>query len=258
MKCPKCGKEIASDSNFCEYCGIRIEKSHGKKIWIILVVLFVLCVMSGFGIVYNCGNHLLSTDEGKDTLEVVSDTIKLDNIKTDNGKDKEEQLEMSSKPLVQEMEKTESTVQPAESKVPKGYVDLGLPSGNLWKTTNEKGFYFYDEMWETFSSEQMPNQDDFLELFHNTKAVWNGCGIKYTGTNGNTLFLPAAGYERSIYVDGNAYEKRLEGVDSIGCYMTDDPAGLASWCLNFTSDTAYFEVNTYAGQSIRLIKKRKN
>lgn len=25
MKCPNCGKEIASDSFFCEWCGIKIQ-----------------------------------------------------------------------------------------------------------------------------------------------------------------------------------------------------------------------------------------
>ena len=25
MKCPKCGKEIANDSQFCEYCGNKIN-----------------------------------------------------------------------------------------------------------------------------------------------------------------------------------------------------------------------------------------
>ena len=35
MKCSKCGKEIANDSLFCEYCGNPIRKSHKKIIGII-------------------------------------------------------------------------------------------------------------------------------------------------------------------------------------------------------------------------------
>ena len=31
MKCPNCGKEIANDSNFCEYCGKRIFEKRSYK-----------------------------------------------------------------------------------------------------------------------------------------------------------------------------------------------------------------------------------
>lgn len=33
MKCPNCGKEIADDSKFCEYCGTKVESipAGGKK-----------------------------------------------------------------------------------------------------------------------------------------------------------------------------------------------------------------------------------
>lgn len=27
MKCPSCGKEIAEDSKFCEYCGVQVKKN---------------------------------------------------------------------------------------------------------------------------------------------------------------------------------------------------------------------------------------
>ena len=32
MKCPKCGKEIANDSNFCEFCGTKV-KQQGIQLW---------------------------------------------------------------------------------------------------------------------------------------------------------------------------------------------------------------------------------
>lgn len=31
MKCPKCGKEIAYDSKFCEFCGAKIKNSIFRK-----------------------------------------------------------------------------------------------------------------------------------------------------------------------------------------------------------------------------------
>ena len=51
MKCPKCGKEIANDSNFCEYCGAKLNSSLTllwsqcslwQKVTITLLVLWFL------------------------------------------------------------------------------------------------------------------------------------------------------------------------------------------------------------------------
>lgn len=51
MKCSKCGKEIANDSNFCEYCGVRVvrnevnkKKSYGKY-WLIAILIFIVMVI---------------------------------------------------------------------------------------------------------------------------------------------------------------------------------------------------------------------
>lgn len=43
MKCPNCGKEIANDSKFCEFCGVIIQKSN-KQVdirWMLLPALVV-------------------------------------------------------------------------------------------------------------------------------------------------------------------------------------------------------------------------
>ncbi len=125
-----------------------------------------------------------------------------------------------------------------------GYVDLGLPSGNLWATTNigadapeDYGLYFVwggtegknvgienplDGMSPFFLFSQgyidgnnnliskydaasvywgenwiLPTKTDAEELLQNCNHVWtelNGKnGILFTGTNGNTLFIPVAG-----------------------------------------------------------------
>ena len=45
MKCSKCGKEIASDSNFCEYCGTKVQTSKSKKSFgLVLPILLALCI----------------------------------------------------------------------------------------------------------------------------------------------------------------------------------------------------------------------
>lgn len=43
MKCPNCGKEIANESKFCEYCGKPIEKKRNtQSLWMVFIVLLVV------------------------------------------------------------------------------------------------------------------------------------------------------------------------------------------------------------------------
>ena len=86
------------------------------------------------------------------------------------------------------------------------YVDLGLPSGTLWATCNvgasspqdygthtEKGTSVtWGGNWRT------PTQSDLQELIGSCSSEWttmnNINGRKFTGPNGKSIFLPAAGY----------------------------------------------------------------
>ncbi len=61
MKCPNCGKEIASDSNFCEFCGMKIstvssnhsqEKGAGRKMTFFISISLVL-ILALFGGLYS-------------------------------------------------------------------------------------------------------------------------------------------------------------------------------------------------------------
>ena len=61
MKCPNCGREIASNSNFCEFCGTKIsivssnhsqEKEAGRKITLIVSVSLVLVLALLGGVLY--------------------------------------------------------------------------------------------------------------------------------------------------------------------------------------------------------------
>ena len=56
MKCTNCGKEIANDSKFCEYCGTKVKKAKSRKpFWIVLA----LCVIALFvGIIIYYENEL--------------------------------------------------------------------------------------------------------------------------------------------------------------------------------------------------------
>ena len=99
------------------------------------------------------------------------------------------------------------------------YVDLGLPSGLKWATCNvgatspeESGVY---RIWSATTYDwgnnwRMPTKDDFQELINNCTWSWitqNGVnGIEFTSSNGNRIFLPAAGYGSgsTLYEFGSA------------------------------------------------------
>ena len=75
------------------------------------------------------------------------------------------------------------------------YVDLGLPSGTLWKNANEGGDnarYTYNEAVSRFGN-KLPTKEQLVELKDKCTWTWTGNGCKVTGPNGNSIFLPAAG-----------------------------------------------------------------
>lgn len=89
------------------------------------------------------------------------------------------------------------------------FVDLGLPSGKLWATENiknengDENYYTFDEAVETFGK-NLPSKEDWKELFDNCSYKWNKKkkGYDITGSNGHSIFLPAAGCRYGASVCG--------------------------------------------------------
>jgi hypothetical protein len=192
------------------------------------------------------------------------------------------------------------------------YVDLGLPSGNLWATCNvgasapeEYGDYFaWGETqpkdtynWNTYQycnnnyntltkycnnssygyngftdnlttllpeddavtanwgdDWRMPTNAEWEELYDNTTSTWtiqNGVdGRLFTASNGNSLFLPAAGYR---------YWSSLDYVGSRGDYWssslsTGSPS--SAWTFNFYSDddNVMGYTSRISGLSVRAVR----
>ena len=80
------------------------------------------------------------------------------------------------------------------------YVDLGLPSGTLWKNANEGGDnarYTYDEAVSRWGS-KLPTKEQLVELKNKCRWKWTTRkgvkGYKVIGPNGKSIFLPATGY----------------------------------------------------------------
>ncbi len=130
------------------------------------------------------------------------------------------------------------------------YVDLGLPSGTLWKNANEGGddaLYTYDEAVSKFG-DKLPTNEQFKELKNECTWTRIGNGYKVTGPNGVSITLPAAGLR-----NGNG---GVAHVGSYGCYWSSTPSGSkTAWYLFFdSSEVGVYNLNRRFGQSVRLVQ----
>ena len=118
--------------------------------------------------------------------------------------------------------------------VPKGYVDLGLPSGTLWKASNEDGFYTFKDAVKKFGT-KLPTSDQFDELVNNCTWKWYGAGFKVIGKNGNYIMFSAAGSKTKNkgYVDGTGTH---------GTYWTSE-----SWRTDNNDAVVFGISNDYGG-----------
>ena len=167
------------------------------------------------------------------------------------------------------------------------YVDLGLPSGLLWATCNvgadtpeAYGDYFawgettpkdiYTEETYTYSENtsilppehdaatanwgdgwRMPTREEFEELYNNTTVTWTQQGgvngRLFTASNGNSLFLPAAGHRFM----GGLWALSLEG-RYWSCSLSNPTV---AWFFDFNSGFYGISSDTRdKGQSVRAVR----
>ena len=129
------------------------------------------------------------------------------------------------------------------------YVDLGLPSGTKWKNANEYGYYTHNDAISKFGS-QLPSKEQWRELGKLCSWSWTGNGCRITGANGNSIFLPAAGFVKNDQPD-------LCFVGVKGCYRSSTPNGSQNaWRLYFDAgNVTVGDSNQYFGESVRLVKR---
>ena len=99
---------------------------------------------------------------------------------------------------------------------------------------------------------RMAREEEWQELYNNTTCTWttqNGVnGRLFTAANGNSLFLPAAGYR---------YDSSLDLAGSYGFYWssslnTDNP--ISAWYFYFGSDRCDMDyLNRYYGFTVRPV-----
>ena len=150
--------------------------------------------------------------------------------------------------------KTAKVDRKAELKA-QGYVDLGLPSGTLWKDKNEGGFYTFEQALSTFGN-SLPNREQMEELKNSCKWIWSDNGYKVVGPNGESIFFFFFSYRdcnwELVKFNGKGYYD--------GLYWSSIRSGSdAAYSLGFSSDKGA-RINDNGskmcyGLSVRLVAK---
>lgn len=215
----KKGFVIADDGTI-----IRGNNKGGKKGWLIIMVILISIVTIGL-------------------------TMYINSSEWDNSVSYYEPDEWCDTVVEECVEEPVSEAE-VEEYIPDGYVDLGLPSGTLWKDWNEVG-HFYGGDARTAFGNQLPTKKEWEELY-NCEFTWGhydgqyGCWVK--GPNNNSIFLPAV-----CDNDGN-----ISDLEYVGRYVSSDEetSDPATWILYF-DERNYFMTCDYAANrrlhSVRLV-----
>ena len=111
------------------------------------------------------------------------------------------EMETACNEIVADLLEKKGSSSKSNSVSAQGYIDLGLPSGTLWKATNESGYYDYETAVNKFGS-SLPTKQQLEELKDYCKWTWTGNNLRVTGVNGKFIILPLAGWRNIHGVDG--------------------------------------------------------
>ena len=239
MKCPNCGKEIASDSIYCEYCGKKVdagtadkESSKKKKIFFFSLLL-VLLVAVVAGVVYHEKREAFCKANEEAQMKIEEERAK--KLEEERLAIEAEEAAAKARAEEEERQRQEEIRSAKKAKlIKRGYVDLGLPSGTLWKKRPEEDSSLsYKQAMKKYGS-QLPSKEQWLELIENCKWEWyeytentesvGGDGTRYFGfrmvqgykvygKNGKYINLTASDYgiggKREWYYSSSATEKSI-------------------------------------------------
>lgn len=132
------------------------------------------------------------------------------------------------------------------------YVDLGLPSGTLWKKINEgeaSALYTFNDAYHHFGN-SLPTIQQVLEL--KNYCTWTWCDNQFLieGTNGNSIIFPVVGV--GDYDNDTIFEQGIAGA----CWTSTSYDSEFAYSLIFNYiDTAYTSVEFKGFRySVRLVK----
>lgn len=136
-----------------------------------------------------------------------------------------------------------------ESQLKQQYVDLGLPSGTLWKKWNEDNLYEYQEAVNQFGN-QIPTKKQWEELISLCQWQLTNNGYRVVGPNGNSINLVEDGF-----VMCNQTEKLSVG--GIGIYTSSTSSNEEEfyWSLVISADKHFGnDISDCWKKSVRLVR----
>lgn len=181
--------------------------------------------------------------------------------------------------------------------VPQEYVDLALPSGTMWATTNLNasapeetgGYYAWGEThqkfnftgesytnpatfndaateqlgpdWSVPTSDQMKELRDYCMWQEESIGAVKGCRV--TGSNGNSIFLPYAGFMsgRNVEFSNRGYimSNEEQTVYNVGTFplILQYIRSSVSYNYRFESEAQYWYYSHCEGYQIRPVKKNR-
>jgi DNA repair protein RadC len=143
------------------------------------------------------------------------------------------------------------------------FIDLGLPSGKLWATQNVKdengneAYLTFDKAVEIYGK-NLPSKEDWKELFDNCSCKWNKKekGFYVTGPNGNSIFLPAAGFRgggvKNVGTTGHYWSSSVN--DEKSSVNDEKDAYNVHFYSSYLAPRNYSD--RYFGFSVRLCKSK--
>ena len=206
---------------------------------------------------YYIASRLIDVEHGEVVNSYKKDAVQLGSSQQVVTVAKEIASKLSDKTIAEQLKEAARQAELARQRearrlelLSQGLVDLGLPSGTLWKNANEGGDYArytYDEAVSRFGN-KLPTEQQLEELKNKCTWTWTGNGYKVTGPNGNYITLPAAGCR---YCNGY-----VGGVGTNGGYWSSTPTDSGNaWSLLFNKGgvTMGGEYRCY-GYSVRLVQ----
>ena len=143
------------------------------------------------------------------------------------------------------------------------YIDLGLPSGTLWKSCNvgakepfEIGEYIqFDSVPNIVNYREVPTSSDYEELIHYTSRRWDpdkkGVWL-ISKTNGNEIFFPACGFKSF----SQGYKYNIDVNDAGYYWISTEYNGSKGKCFCFDiSDTEISQLMKVSSLCVRSIKR---
>ena len=136
----------------------------------------------------------------------------------------------------------------SQSGISAEYVDLGLPSGTLWKSVNEPGYYTYEQAMGSFSN--LPTQYQMEELIN--YCTWEKLYGGYLGrTNYGAIFFPSDGCYS--YIDYAVDRRGDWGYYWTSTYYDMEHAMCMVYFMRDNKGPVTFNSTRNIGLSVRLV-----